>query len=166
MGIFRKEETTHFERDESGKVVSVTRNGQEVEPEEIKRKSTDQLLKEYYQKHPEKKHPGFTRLVGAAKRVDKVVVNFNRRSNPMMRTKPMQPKRQYSVDNNYNPFGSMFDMGMQTMTRKTKKPKTSSKTKYTVIGGKAYPIAGTSGKKKKKSRKKPKPYDPFKEWRL
>lgn len=52
----------------------------------------------------------------------------------------------YRIKNNYNPFGSMFDTGINYSSRRK-----SSGTKYKVIGGKAYPIAGT-GKKKKKSR--------------
>lgn len=54
---------------------------------------------------------------------------------------------QHTVRNNYNPFGSMFDTGMKKPSKSSKK----SSTKYKVIGGKAYPIAGT---KKKKSKKK------------
>ena len=52
----------------------------------------------------------------------------------------------YSTRNNYNPWGSTFDRGMSRP-----KKSSSSKTKYKVIGGKAYPIAGNKPKKKKKS---------------
>jgi len=57
----------------------------------------------------------------------------------------------YSTSNNFNPFGSSFDSGMKPM----KHPKSkSSKTKYAVVGGKAYPVVGTGKKKKKSSKKK------------
>lgn len=48
MGLldrFRKEEHTSFERDSSGKVTNVYRNGREG-------KTTDQLIMEYNEKHP------------------------------------------------------------------------------------------------------------------
>jgi len=61
----------------------------------------------------------------------------------------------YSTRNNFNPFGSSFDTGMTPMKHPKSKSK-SSKTKYAIVGGKAYPIAGIGKKKKKKSSKKKK----------
>jgi len=52
----------------------------------------------------------------------------------------------YSTTNNYNPWGTMFDTGMTTPKRRT-----SSK-KYVIKGGKAYPIAGATKKKKRKGK--------------
>ena len=82
------------------------------------------------------------------KRVDQAVVNYNRNRNPAGRSAPSRPAIRYSTRDNYNPFGSMFDTGMNyNHPRK----KSSSKTKYTVIKGKAYPIVGSKKKSKKKS---------------
>ena len=78
------------------------------------------------------------------KRVDRAVVNHNRRQ-------PSRPATRYSTQSNYNPFGSMFDTGMNY--NPPRKKSSGSKTKYKVIGGKAYPIAGTGKKHKKKSGK-------------
>jgi len=78
-------------------------------------------------------------------RLDKAVVNYNRHHNPVGSRKP-----RYSTRNNYNPFGDMFDTGLDYKPYKPKAKKSSS-TKYYVSGGKAYPIAGS---KKKKSRKR------------
>jgi len=58
-----------------------------------------------------------------------------------------QPAKRYSTTNNYNPFGNMFDSGMDISPMSTRAAK-----RYAVVGGKAYPIAG-KGKKKKKRRK-------------
>lgn len=56
----------------------------------------------------------------------------------------------HSTRNNANPFGSLFDTGMDRPKASHKTSKKQSK-KYAVVGGKAYPIAGRkkSGKKKK-----------------
>ena len=98
---------------------------------------------------------------GGVKRIDKAVVDYNRTRNIMgrqptrrqpTRRQPKQSISSYSTQDNYNPFGRMFDTGMNRPTSHKKK----SKAKYTVIGGKAYPIAGTGKKKKgkKSSRRK------------
>ena len=167
MGLFRKKETTHFERDEEGKVIQTTRNGQEVEPQELKMKTSEQLEQEYYSKHPEKKHPTMKKIGAGVSKLDKKIVDYNRRGNRLttQQTRQPRPVGSFTFSNpgrsNANPFGSMFDTGIQ----KPKKKKTG-KTKYTVVGGKAYPIAGTGSKKKskKKSTKHKRPgfsFDPF-----
>lgn len=166
MGLFRKKETTHFERDEEGRVVQVTRNGQEVDPQELKMKSTEQLEREYYVKHPERRHPTLTKIGHGMAKVDKRIVEYNRTRNIMYSKQPIQHGG-YSSRNNYNPFGSLFDTGITGMPRKKKKPKTQ----YKVIGGKAYPIASTMPKKKTKKKKSTRHIiqgfgpDPFKSWR-
>jgi len=156
MGILSrlrpKEETTHFERDEAGRVTSVTRNGEEHEPG---MKSSKQLMKEYRETHPKQRfteRPGVKRVGAGLKRIDAGIVKYNRERNIMRpgASMPRQKASDYGIGGNYNPFGSMFDTGMNYKKPRTK---SSSKTKYKAIGGKAYPIAGT-GKKKKKSTKR------------
>ena len=99
-------------------------------------------------------------------RLDKKIVEYNRTSNIMnpQRTRRPVSRRPYSTRNNYNPFGDLFDTGMTPMRRPKTKKKTS-KTQYAIVGGKAYPIAGTGRKKKKNTKKKKKTVrqfnDPF-----
>jgi hypothetical protein len=107
-----------------------------------------------------RKHPWQTpdgkRLIkdvkGGVRRFDRAIVNYNRR----------QPKsRGYSIRNNYNPFGTMFDTGMTRM----KQPKSKGK-KYVIRSGKAYPVVGTGSKKKKTGRRSSGfgGYDTFDNW--
>lgn len=63
----------------------------------------------------------------------------------------MRKGKPYRISNNYNPFGSMFDSGINY--KQPSKPKSGS-TKYKVIGGKAYPVAGSSKKKSRKGKRK------------
>ena len=87
------------------------------------------------------------------KKLDKKIVNYNRTSNIMRPgAKSYTPRHGTLMYKNYNPWGATFDTGMVPM-RKPKIHKMSS-AKYTVIGGKAYPIATSKSKKKKKSGKK------------
>ena len=160
MGLFTREEKTHFERDEEGRVVKVerTRNGQPVSNEEAEMKSSKQLEREYYKEHPQEKHKTARKVISIGKSIDKRIVNYNRR-NPPSRVRYVK----YSTKNNYNPIGSTFDMGLTPMRKpKMKKPKT----KYHVVKGKAYPIAGTGKKKKKKksSRKTSGGFDIMDNW--
>lgn len=170
MGLFRKKETTHFERDEEGRVVSVTRNGQEIDSQDLKMKTSGQLEQEYYKSHPEKCHPTLRKIGAGMERLDKRIVGYNKTSNIMNPQRTRQPiqrsvvRQPYSTRDNYNPFGTMFDTGM-----KKPKQKTSSKTKYAVVSGKAYPIASTvpkkSTKKKPTKSRKQSFYDPFESWK-
>jgi len=146
MGLFRKKEHVHFERDEAGNVIKTTRNGVEVSPEPMM-KTSKQLEREYYEKHPEKKHPGLQKVGHGLKRLDTAIVKYNRTRNPLMKS----PGHTIPSRSNRNPIGSMFDFGM-TPPKQPKKQKSGGK-KYILRDGKAYPIAGT-GKKKKKSKKK------------
>lgn len=97
-----------------------------------------ELAKLHYGKTPGEKimYVG-GKLVGAAKTVDR-----------KLNLQPIRTKRIRDIG-----FGG-FDTGFDISRRPSgprKKPK--SKTKYKVIGGKAYPIGGTGGKKKKPRRK-------------
>ena len=187
MGLFsRKKEKTHFERDEEGRVVETTRNGVpegetryervgrqgesvkvHVDPEYRKAKSGRQLEQEYYKAHPEKRHPTLKKIGAGVSKLDKRIVDYNRRSNIMnpqrTRKRVARPVTGFGFNppgrSNANPFGSMFDTGLPR-----KKPSKRRKTQYKVIGGKAYPIAGTGAKKKKKSKSKQRKHeltDPF-----
>jgi len=163
MGLFTKKSSTHFERDEKGKVVNVTHSGDKPREgdrlikqyQEEKRKQTpsrwDQWKakraqeKQVYQKTYEKQK---TRAIEArAKRI------ANERYNPKPGSR--QPMFTWSAappsSSNANPFGSLFDFGVSAAP----KPKSVKKSqKYVIRGGKAYPIAGTNSNKKKTSSKK------------
>lgn len=167
MGLFRKKEKTHFERDPEGRVIQVTRNGKDVDKQELKMKTGRQLEQEYYKAHPEKRHPTLRKIGAGMERLDKRIVDYNKTSNIMSSQRSMRRpvqrsvvKKPYSTRDNYNPFGTLFDTGMP----KPKQKKPSSRAKYAVVGGKAYPIAGTGTKKttKKKSTKRKQRFDdPF-----
>lgn len=150
MGLFRKKEKTHFERDPEGRVIQVTRNGQDVDVQELKMKTGRQLEQEYYKVRPEKRHPTLRKIGDGMERLDKRIVQYNRRTNIMnpQRISSRSPYTKHSTKDNYNPFGTLFDTGMPKS--KQKKP---SGAKYAVVGGKAYPIASMM-KSKKKTKKK------------
>ena len=165
MGLFRKKESTHFERDEEGQVIRVTRNGQEVDPQELRMKSGKQLEQEYYSKHPEKKHVTLKKIGAGVSKLDKKVVAYNRRSNIMNPQRTSHPSFGFNPPSkvNANPFGSMFDTGQPRLKSRKKK----GKTQYKIIKGKAYPIASTGKSKKKKSTKRRTTgfVDPFESWK-
>lgn len=128
-----------FRKKEPSEVKELTREEQ-VEPKRL----------QPWQTPRGKRFIAGTKKVG--KRLDQAGVNYNRRSNPVGRG------RSYSTNRNANPFGSWFDMGQSSMRRsKPQKPKT----KYVIVGGKAYPKAGTGKRKKKKSSGKRRSNDPF-----
>ena len=154
MGLldrFRKEERLHID--------SESRKAEWIPKDRKPRREEIVELTREEQMEPKRVHPWKTvrgkqvikKVHGGVKRIDKAVVDFNRR-NPISGG----PSFGYNTHRNVDPFGSTFDMGMQPMSqpRQHKKKKTSSKTKYHVVGGKAYPIAGTSKKSRKKRRKK------------
>ena len=179
MGLldrFRKEEHVHFERDQAGKVTDVEREysgqgsrtpvsdrllRQQRDERQQERKERRAEYRQAYQDSFRKARLQREAARGSragsmswGDRLDKIA------GPPQHR----QKSSSYSPRNNYNPFGSMFDTGLGYSKPSTRRKK-SSKTKYKVIGGKAYPIAGT-GKKKKKTtkRKSTKSYDPFNAW--
>lgn len=165
MGIldrFRREEHVHFERDQAGKVTDVSREhigrgsrtpvsdrllGQQREESRERKQEYRQAYQEAFHKSRIKREAGRGSRAGSMTLGDRV----DRIAGP-----PSSSRKSYSPRNNYNPIGSMFDTGMSRPKKK------KSKTKYKVIGGKAYPIAGTGKKRKKTSKKKTsKSYDPF-----
>ena len=115
------------------------------------------------QVEPKRVHPWQTergkRFIGdiksGVKRLDRGVVNYNRTRNPMRGRSVSQPR---GGRNDFNPFGNMFDSGVTPM-RRSKSRKSKSKAKYVVVGGKAYPKAGSGKKRKKKQSRKRN--DPF-----
>jgi len=166
MGLFKKKEKTHFERDEEGRVVQVTRNGQDVDMEETKMKSAKQLEQEYYKKHPEKHYPTVKKIGRGMQSLDKKIVDYNKRSNIMNPQRSRISSQRYiprGRKGDYNPFGNLFDMGMSPMSRsRVQQKKKKSDKQYAIIKGKAYPIASTIKSKKSKSKKrKYKLNDPF-----
>jgi len=158
MGLFSKETHTHIDRDEEGKAVltkeEVPRRRiferKPMLPQEDKPLTREEQFKPRVQ--PWKTERGQKVVKGlksGAKRVDTAIVNYNRRSNILSsgRSTGYQPRRSSPMYNNYNPFGSTFDTGLKPMS----KPKSQGRTKYTIIGGKAYPIAGSKKKTKRKT---------------
>jgi len=153
MGLFRKESQTRFLRNEAGEVVDVVRGGdkparslgERLGDRRSRTPVSDSLLSQ--QKPSEKKTSFTNRFVAGAKRIDSGIVKYNRTRNPMR--------------GNYNPFGSMFDSGQNY---KERKPRSSSSKKYAIVGGKAYPIAGSKKKKSKSKRRRSSGFDMFDNW--
>jgi len=188
MGLFTKREKVSFERDEEGRVIQTTRNGVPegetryervggqgesvkvyVDPEYRKAKTGEQLEKEYYKKYPEKHHPTMKKIGKGISKLDKKIVEYNRRSNimnPSRIRRTVHPMIGFGFNppssRNVNSFGTLFDTGIPKPREKKK-----SSTKYAIVGGKAYQIAGSGKKKSKKKKRHTKPefYDPFKSWR-
>lgn len=149
-----KEEHVHFERDEAGRVVNVERTGtggsrtpvsdqlinnvkKESKMERVARKQ------EYRKAFREAKHEAtLARMKREGKRAGSM--SMSERFGNVANSIQFKP---YSTHSNYNPWGSMFDTGMSRP--KTKKFNGGGK-RYTIVGGKAYPIAGTKKKKSKR----------------
>jgi len=152
MGLFdrfRKEERIHFVRNEAGEVVDVER---EYKGRGSKTPVSDRLLAEAKaekkrdrQRWKQEQKEAYERAFRKAR-----LERMSRVGRQAGMVTLADRFTNYSIDNNFNPFGSMFDKGMK-YPKRSKGPK-KSKTKYKVIGGKAYPVAGTSKKKKKKKR--------------
>jgi len=159
LGIFTKEErmnkeTGKFETTKKGLVdrvrgvrgetpVSDKLLAQERAKNKYEKKMARMELKKQYREEFNKAKKEAT--LARAKREGKRVGSMSAMDRLDNFSKGFASPPNYSTRNNYNPFGSMFDTGLT-------KPKTksNSKTKYKVIGGKAYPIAGTGKKKTKK----------------
>ncbi len=164
MSWFKKKvEKTHFVRDEAGNVIKVERSGDSRTP--VSDKLLSQVKQEKKLKKLEWKQQQKVAYDKAFKkaRIERIKkqgrsagsITFSDRLNNFS-----QPSN-YQIHNNYNPFGNMFDTGMKY---KSKPSKSNSSKKYTIIGGKAYPIAGTKSKKKKKKSSSSKGYDMFDNW--
>ena len=156
--MFRKSSSVKFRDKEDRPLDEPVRTGDEPRSSIFRDRSpiTRKLEREYYEAHPKespryKRQQRIERIGKVAKRIDTSIVNYNRNYNPQQ-----SRHSSYSPRNNYNPIGGIFDTGISKPRKKT------SKTKYAIVSGKAYPIAGT-GKKKKKTtkRKSTKSYDPF-----
>lgn len=165
MGLFKKEETTHFERDAGGRVVKVIKNGEELDP---RYKSSEQLEREYRESHPtrwqsykqrrEKEREIYKKHYAEAR--EKRIIRQAKQAGsitPVQRIEKLSRGLSFNPPSkfNANPFGSLFDTGMSRPRASKKTPKSQRK-KYTVVKGKAYPIVGTGKKKKKRSGSKTK----------
>lgn len=126
MGLFRKKETVHFNRNpDTGKVVSVTRSG-----DVSRTPKSDALLEKYYKKHPEKtkkykvKKAGkkFVKAVddwtkpqkqtkGSSKGKQRYYVKSGKAYPIAGSKKKSSKKRYYETDLGFDPFGGIgFDM--------------------------------------------------------
>lgn len=128
MGLFRKEQNIKvvIEKENGNYRKRLVRSGDRMG--ESRTPVSDALLK---QQPKQKKKP--SKIINIAKAIDKKIVDWNRSQGK---------RRSYSIDDNYNPFGSLFDSGIDDIPKQ--------KTKYIIKGGKAYPVAGSNKKKKKK----------------
>ena len=153
MGLFRKESKTHFERDEEGRVVNVSRTG-DVEretkeeawhkPTRPERQYEREMVQEYRKKKPSRLSTMFQE--GKTRRINERTIykqTYAKAREAQVRAKAKQRAKQdvmqpfgrftgtssggYSTRKNYNPFGSVFDTGMKPMSM----PKTTHKKKTT-----------------------------------
>lgn len=156
MSWWKKESKTVFVRNAEGKVVAIEHLGDQ--PRESKTSVSSALMKQYYEKHPEKTKSAklqrfgtkmYSGAISTGKRLDDYSLKYAK-SQRRTKAKPMPPLGSYSFSDNFNPIGDKLDRGI-------KKPQ--SRVKYTIIGGKAYPIAGMGKKKKKKTQGKRRKYD-------
>ena len=141
MGLFTKHEKYN---PESGKFEAVEKP---KEPKEIKELTREEQFE--VRRHPWQTERGkrvIKTLGSGVKRLDRAIVNYNRRHNPMR------------GQGNFNPWGTTFDKGNEPM-KKPSQPKGGKK--YIIRGGKAYPVAGTGKRKKKKKPKGRKGGDAF-----
>ena len=152
MGLFKRKQ---YHVDEAGNVVSGAEPGA---------RDARELEREYRKEHPtsgdirRQKRAEERKLVREEfekARIQARVVRARQEGKRAGGTNPLDRLAGFSFGNyrirdNYNPFGSMFDTGLGYKRPSVKKP--ASKTRYKVIGGKAYPVAGTG--KKKTVRKK------------
>jgi hypothetical protein len=127
MGWFKKEENVHFVRDENGKVINVERTG-DVESagdkfiNEVKAQKRQERMerrevgrerrREYKEAFAEARHKAtLERMKREGGKVGSM--NMSQRFNNVANRIQAQPySRPYSTHNNYNPFGSMYDKGM------------------------------------------------------
>lgn len=184
-----KEEKIHYERDEEGKILQVARtssNGFAPKPKhesdelirqykEKRRQTNPSIWDQYKQRRTEEKQvfqKAYQRqktksIETRAKRLAQE--RYNPKPQPIFtytapygghKTRVAPPSR-----TNANPFGSLFDTGLSSTPRQTKPRTTQKNTKYVIKGGKAYPLAGTTKKTKKKtSRSSNKGYDMMDNW--
>ena len=160
MGFWKKESKTSFVRDEAGKVIDVQRSGDQ--PRSRGTPVSDALMKQYYEKHPEKRPGTKTKkaLIGFGRYLDNYSKNYakNHRSTSSRSGSRgsggggLPPLASYSFQGNANPFGSMFDTGV-SRPKPNKSSKRLSKN-YVIVDGIAYPKAKTTKKKKKSTKKK------------
>lgn len=161
MGLFRKKQQVHFERDDKGRVVSTHRSGDIERPSQQllaqgkaekrqrrleKRERQREARRQYQIEYEKARHQAIiTRKRREGRRAGSVA--------PIDRLAGLGGMSSYSTRGNYNPFGSMFDTGMPY--RKPYKSGTKRKPKqYAVVGGKAYPVATPSTPRKKKPKRK------------
>lgn len=174
MGIldrFRKTERVHFERNDAGKVTNVSR---EYEGRRGSRTPVSDALLRQDPTHPKNVRARERQAYRDAKvkaREEYVKsytsARINRarqagtRAGSITWADRLDNFANYSTRNNYNPFGNMFDTGMNYP--KPRKKSSGGSKKFHVSGGVAYPIAGKKGKGKKKSsgRKRKDDWDVF-----
>ena len=137
MGFWVKRQNVKFVRDEETGETKIIRTGDRMG--ESRTPISDKLLAQQKPQQAQQKKP--SRLVAFGKKVDVAIVNYNRKRNPLGPGGRGRPGPR-----NANPFGTVFDTGMDYPKQKHSK----SKTQYVVIKGVAYPKA----KSKKKGGRK------------
>jgi len=125
----------------SDKLISQAKNEKKMKRLEYK--------KQYREAYEEAKHQA------TLKRMKKEGTRVGSMSTSDRLNNLMGSNTKYRARNNYNPFGSMFDSGLGKPRSIPRKKSSGGGKKYAIVGGKAYPIANTKSKgKKKKSKKK------------
>jgi len=144
MGLldrFRKEEKTHYVRDEAGKVVDVQR---EYKGKKSSTPVSDRLLKEAKkQKRLDKVQFRQEQQAAYDKAFRKArIQRMSEKGRAAGKNTLADRFSSYNISNNYNPFGSMFDTGMSTPKRrspsKKKKKKKSTKRRSSSSSGGGY----------------------------
>ena len=143
-------------------------------------KTTAELMDEYYKKHPGKR-PLMRRLADQRKAnaAEKAKYNaiyreeFNKQRAKSLKAKAKQeaidkyrPTRKQKMDRFANSIGSLGGVGGfgATTPQKQKQSSSKNKQKFTIVGGKAYPIAkqhqqSRTHQKKKKKKTSSDPFD-------
>lgn len=124
MGLFSRlkaKEERLYKDPETGKTEWLPVK-QERHKREIKELTREEQFKP--RQHPWQTPRGkrtIKKVKSGIKKIDDAVVNYNRRQ-------PSRKRSSYSISDNYNPFGTMFDSGMDYSPPKKKK-KSKSRTK-------------------------------------
>jgi len=168
MGLFTKKEKVHYERDAEGNITNISRTGniekrsrtpvsdallaqqKQQKPsrwEEYKEKRANerQIYKETYEKAKVSAIKKRATREAQQRYNTSALDRFASLGNSSRSSGYRKPSR-----SNANPFGSLFDTGFSAPRSQSTKKKNTSKSQYVIKGGKAYPIVGTSTKKKKK----------------
>ena len=157
-GLFVKRESTHFERDKAGKVKEVThKKGWTYNTPKEKQHRPQSRVSKWYGSYSKQRSHEREIYQKEYKRAREQGLRRQARSAGRRSTQP------YRIEGNFNPFGSMFDTGMDYRPARSSSKKSSSG-KYYVSGGKAYPIVNSKKRKSSKRRSSSGGFDIMDNW--